>query len=234
MDTASIVGALLAGQQLGSTQEQRLAALRLAEEVRIDADRRSGCIGRACAACWQHHLDHCQTRPAALDCPRPALAIGHAARPAPEGRAPLPAAHPQLKAGEVHASAAVATELLQTHQSAELQVLGYTLLQHLVRGSEQGRDGGASRACMRAGAGADRALPVAAASSAAAGRSPHLGTPQVGNRWDEFSAEEHSQLATLAYNKLRQGRRPPRRMPPHRQPPPPIPASLLPRRPCLA
>lgn len=28
---------------------------------------------------------------------------------------------------------------------------------------------------------------------------------QVGNRWDEFSAEEHSQLATLAYNMLQQG-----------------------------
>lgn len=39
----------------------------------------------------------------------------------------------QLKAGEVHASAAVATELLKLHQPTELQVLGYTLLQHLVR-----------------------------------------------------------------------------------------------------
>ncbi|PRW59064.1 HASTY 1-like isoform X1 isoform B [Chlorella sorokiniana] len=66
--------------------------------------------------------------------------------------------HEQLKAGEVHASAAVATELLKLHQPAELQVLGYTLLQHL-----------------------------------------------VGNRWDEFSPEEHSQLATLAYSMLQQG-----------------------------
>ncbi|KAL4423234.1 hypothetical protein ABPG77_000026 [Micractinium sp. CCAP 211/92] len=64
----------------------------------------------------------------------------------------------QLKAGEVHASAAVATELIKLHQPAELQVLGYTLLQHL-----------------------------------------------VGNRWDEFTAEEHSQVATLAYNMLQQG-----------------------------
>ncbi|EFN51722.1 hypothetical protein CHLNCDRAFT_139890 [Chlorella variabilis] len=64
----------------------------------------------------------------------------------------------QLKAGEVHASAAVATELLKAHQPPELQVLGYTLLQHL-----------------------------------------------VGNRWEEFSAEEHSQLGTLAYNMLQQG-----------------------------
>lgn len=39
----------------------------------------------------------------------------------------------QLKAGEVHASAAVATQLIKQHQPAELQVLGYTLLQHLVR-----------------------------------------------------------------------------------------------------
>ena len=37
----------------------------------------------------------------------------------------------QLKAGEVHASAAVATELLKL-AGPELQVLGYTLLQHLV------------------------------------------------------------------------------------------------------
>lgn len=64
----------------------------------------------------------------------------------------------QLKAGEVHASAAVATQLIKQHQPAELQVLGYTLLQHL-----------------------------------------------VGNRWDEFSAEEHSQVATLAYTLLQQG-----------------------------
>lgn len=28
---------------------------------------------------------------------------------------------------------------------------------------------------------------------------------QVGNRWDEFSAEEHSQLGTLAYNMLKSG-----------------------------
>lgn len=40
----------------------------------------------------------------------------------------------QLKAGEVHASAAVATELLKPAQPTELQILGYTLLQHLVRG----------------------------------------------------------------------------------------------------
>jgi hypothetical protein len=39
----------------------------------------------------------------------------------------------QLKAGEVHASAAVATELLK-QAGPELQVLGYTLLQHLVSG----------------------------------------------------------------------------------------------------
>lgn len=32
----------------------------------------------------------------------------------------------------MHASAAVATELLKPAQPAELQVLGYTLLQHLV------------------------------------------------------------------------------------------------------
>jgi hypothetical protein len=38
----------------------------------------------------------------------------------------------QLKAGEVHASASVATELLKAQQPVELQVLGYTLLQHLV------------------------------------------------------------------------------------------------------
>lgn len=45
---------------------------------------------------------------------------------------------PQLKAGEVHASAAVATELIKLHQPAELQVLGYTLLQHLVSKQCQG------------------------------------------------------------------------------------------------
>lgn len=51
----------------------------------------------------------------------------------------------QLKAGEVHSSAAVATELLKPSQPAELQVLGYTLLQHLVSGAA-----GAGRACARA------------------------------------------------------------------------------------
>ena len=29
---------------------------------------------------------------------------------------------------------------------------------------------------------------------------------QVGNRWEEFSQEEHTQLATLAYNMLKQGK----------------------------
>ncbi|PSC73686.1 HASTY 1 [Micractinium conductrix] len=38
----------------------------------------------------------------------------------------------QLKAGDVHASTAVATEMINQQQPAELQVLGYTLLQHMV------------------------------------------------------------------------------------------------------
>lgn len=59
----------------------------------------------------------------ALDCPRPL-------QPPPHDRQTVLCA--QLKAGEVHASAAVATELLKPAQPAELQVLGYTLLQHLV------------------------------------------------------------------------------------------------------
>lgn len=50
----------------------------------------------------------------------------------------------QLKAGELHASASVGVELIKTHQPLEAQVLGYTLLQHLVgggcaRGGARGR-----------------------------------------------------------------------------------------------
>lgn len=111
----------------------------------------------------------------------------------------------------MHASAAVATELVKPHQPAELQVLGYTLLQHLVRGgcrpgcrSHQDRHAcqpppGALESrqhCRRCSA-----LTRAYAPSIAAHRLP----VQVGNRWDEFSADEHSQLATLSYNMLQQG-----------------------------
>lgn len=114
MDPNNIVQTLLASQQLAATQQQRLAGLQLHEQVRCHS-RRLPAIAAAL--------------PAAANC---MIAHGHAfsiARAPPA--APPP---PQLKAGEVHASAAVATELLKLHQPAELQVLGYTLLQHLVRG----------------------------------------------------------------------------------------------------
>ena len=112
----------------------------------------------------------------------------------------------------MHASAAVATELLKLHQPPELQVLGYTLLQHLVRSRRwQGsRRGPARHACwpllhaLKSRPTTDcrrrRCAPLM--------RRPlpcDLPNLQVGNRWDEFSPEEHSQLATLAYSMLQQG-----------------------------
>jgi hypothetical protein len=114
---------------------------------------------------------------------------------------PTTAAGLQLKTGEVHASASVATELLKLAQPPELQVLGYTLLQHLVSLSPPGsmqhslllQEGGSDgcllhTVCLPTAQGCCRSLVV-----------------QVGNRWEEFSAEEHSQLGTLAYNMLQQG-----------------------------
>jgi hypothetical protein len=117
----------------------------------------------------------------------------------------------QLKAGEVHASAAVATELLK-QAGPELQVLGYTLLQHLVSGTPAAILQRKMHACLSCVLRGCCHMPVALQLrlqlliSVLRVVLPLLAAAQVGNRWEEFSQEEHTQLATLAYNMLKQGK----------------------------
>ncbi|GAB4816646.1 hypothetical protein N2152v2_003692 [Parachlorella kessleri] len=75
----------------------------------------------------------------------------------PQQRAAAVQLFEQLKAGELHSSTSIGAELIKAHQPVEVQVMGYTLLQHL-----------------------------------------------VGTRWDEFTKEEQTQLATLSYNMLKE------------------------------
>ena len=129
----------------------------------------------------------------------------------------------------MHASTAVATEMINQQQPAELQVLGYTLLQHMVSGHGGGQasvETGVRLArkvlCTHGMCVCPSGAVVAAASFSTGQRSPcrcdkirHysdvslsplcLPACQVGNRWDDFTPTEHNQLATLAYNMLQQG-----------------------------
>lgn len=120
MDAAAVIQTLLQSQQLAATQQQRVQATQLFEQVPA---------GGAIALCGARQ-PHTYLRQACLHAPQPPHPLARlrdAHRQCPR----LPCA--QLKAGEVRASAGVATELIKPHQPAELQVLGYTLLQHLVR-----------------------------------------------------------------------------------------------------
>lgn len=116
----------------------------------------------------------------------------------------------QLKSGELRSSASVGAELIKTQQPIEVQVLGYGLLQHLVSA--------AWLFALHHPHGKPRLFPARASprppGSTAHAHSVHPGhqgtqpSPhalQVGNRWEEFTAEEQSQLATLSYAMLKEG-----------------------------
>lgn len=94
---------------------------------------------------------------------------------------------PQLRQGEIHASTEVAAELAAPGGPMEVQLFGYALLQHLVR-----------RHC------ATKMISLPLLRPEIFARQARV-MLQVGNRWAEYSAQEHAQLASLALDMLNRG-----------------------------
>ncbi len=119
----TVVQTVLASQQITATPQQRAAAVQLFEQVKHAGSRAvhegmSGAqlavVGNGLVLGMARLIKHfCRGLGGRL------LTVSDAA---------------QLKAGELHSSTSIGAELIKAHQPVEVQVMGYTLLQHLVSG----------------------------------------------------------------------------------------------------